>query len=91
MTLKNEKIVFVLGTRPEIIKLSPVIHQCLKKNLPFEVIFSGQHYDYELAGQFFDELELERPKYYLNVGSGTQATQTGNALIQIEEVLIKIP
>ena len=75
----------VVGTRPEIIKMSPVIRELERKNLDYHIIHTGQHYDDEVSGVFFRELDLPEPDEYLDVGSGSQAEQTGNALIKLEK------
>ncbi len=82
------KIATVLGTRPEITKLSPVL-PLFDAEFEHILIHTGQHYDYNMDRAFFEELRLRDPDYKLNVGSGTHATQTGNMMIKIEEVLMK--
>jgi len=67
------KISIVLGTRPEIIKMSPVIRECEKQGLDYFILHTGQHYSYNLDKIFFEELELPAAKYNLDVGSGTHA------------------
>ncbi len=84
-----KKIAFILGTRPEIIKLSPVIRECQKRRLNYFILHTNQHYSSKLDKIFFDELELPRPRYNLRVGSGTHAEETGKMLIGIERVLMK--
>ena len=83
------KPAFIFGTRPEIIKLAPVIRAFEKRGVKPLLIHTGQHYDYEMSKVFLEELELRRINYHLEVGSGTQAYQTGIAMIKIEEVLMK--
>jgi len=80
-------IAIILGTRPEIIKMSPVIRACEKQNLDYCIIHTGQHYSYEMDRVFFEELELPQPEYNLDVGSGTHAEQTGKIMIGVERVL----
>jgi UDP-N-acetylglucosamine 2-epimerase (non-hydrolysing) len=82
-------IAIVLGTRPEIIKMSSVVRECERRNLEYFVLHTGQHYSYEMDKVFFDELELPRPKYNLDVGSGSHAEQTGKIMIGVEKVLTK--
>ena len=84
-------IAIVLGTRPEIIKLSPVIRECEEQDIPYYIIHTGQHYSYEMDRVFFDELELPGAAYNLDVGSGSQAEQTGKILLGVERVLEKEP
>lgn len=83
------KIAIILGTRPEIIKMAPIIRECQKRQLNYFIIHSGQHYSYQLDKVFFKELELPNPKYNLEVGSGTHGEQTAKLLERMEKVLIK--
>ncbi len=83
------KFCIILGTRPEIIKMSPIIRECLKRNLDFFTIHTGQHYSYEMDRIFFEELKLPVPQYNLDVGSGSHGHQTGKMLAGIEDILIK--
>ncbi|MEM2103430.1 MAG: UDP-N-acetylglucosamine 2-epimerase (non-hydrolyzing) [Candidatus Bathyarchaeia archaeon] len=81
------KIAVVLGTRPEIIKFSPVIRECERLGLDYFILHTGQHYSYNMDRVFFEQLELPEAKYNLDVGSGSHAEQTGKMLIGIEKVL----
>ncbi|WP_297506652.1 non-hydrolyzing UDP-N-acetylglucosamine 2-epimerase [Thermococcus sp.] len=83
------KPALVFGTRPEIIKLAPVIRGFLERGIKPLLIHTGQHYDYEMSSVFLRELELPPIDYHLEVGSGTQAEQTGKAMIGIERVLME--
>lgn len=87
--MTTHRIAFVLGTRPEIIKLSPLFRLCESREIPFTVIHTGQHYSDELDSVFFDQLELPQPDYNLEIGSGTHGQQTGRMLEEIESVLLK--
>jgi UDP-N-acetylglucosamine 2-epimerase (non-hydrolysing) len=77
----------VLGTRPEIIKLSPVIRALAEAREEHIVVHTGQHYSYDLDGVFFENLGLGQPAFNLQVGSGTHAEETGRMMIGIEKVL----
>ncbi|WOX56113.1 MULTISPECIES: non-hydrolyzing UDP-N-acetylglucosamine 2-epimerase [unclassified Methanoculleus] len=79
----------ILGTRPEIIKMSPVIRECERRNLDYFILHSGQHYSYEMDRVFFEELDLPDPEYSLDVGSGTHAGQTAKIMTGVEDVLMK--
>ena len=79
----------ILGTRPEIIKLSGIIRYLTSTNKDFFIIHTNQHYSENLDAIFFRELGLLKPKYNLGIGSGSHGVQTGKMLAQIEEVLIK--
>jgi len=81
------RIAIVIGTRPEIIKLSPVIHECERQKLDYFILHTGQHYSYNLDEVFFLQLDLPKPKYNLEVGSGTHAEELGKMLVGLEEVL----
>ena len=79
----------ILGTRPEIIKMSPIIRECENQNLDYFILHTGQHYSYEMDLIFFDMLNLPQPHYNLDVGSGTHAAQTGKIMEGIESILTK--
>ena len=78
----------VLGTRPEIIKFSPIIRECERRKIPYTILHTGQHYSYGMDRIFFEELELPQPEYNLDVGSGPHGEQTGKILAGVEKVLI---
>ncbi len=75
-----------LGTRPEIVKLSPVL-PLLDARVEHTIVHSGQHYSYEMDAQFFDELGLRRPDQSLAVGSASHGEQTGRMLARLEPVI----
>lgn len=79
-------ISLVLGTRPEIIKISPLIRECERKHIAFSLLHTGQHYSYEMDRIFFEELELPKPEFSLDVGSGLHGEQTGKILAGAERV-----
>ena len=79
------RVAFVLGTRPEIVKLSPVVHAAGGRFDPV-LVHTGQHYSYEMDRVFFEELELPEPAHALGVGSGSHGAQTGAMLAGCERV-----
>jgi UDP-N-acetylglucosamine 2-epimerase (non-hydrolysing) len=81
------RVGIVLGTRPEIIKLAPVIAKAAERSLERFVIHTNQHYDWEMDAQFFEELELPAPDLNLGVGSGPHGRQTGLMLAAIETAI----
>ena len=83
------RIAIIIGTRPEMIKMSPAIHELENQRLNYFILHTGQHYSYNMDKVFFESLKLPKPKYNLEVGSGTYAEQTGKMLIRIEKVLQK--
>lgn len=76
----------VLGTRPEIIKMSPIIRYCEERGIDYFVVHTNQHYSYEMDKIFFEELSLTEAKYNLRIGSASQGRQTGMMLGGIEDV-----
>lgn len=86
MTAEPE-VAFVLGTRPEIIKLAPVIDACERLGVPADVIYTGQHYSDALSELFFERLDLSVPEHDLAVGSGPHPRQTGEMIEKVERVL----
>ena len=82
------KIATILGTRPEIIKMAPIIDEISKRGIDQIVLHTGQHYDKEMSDNFFKDLEIPAPDYNIHVGSGTHGKQTGLMMKGIEEVLL---
>ena len=89
MIKKINKICLILGTRPEIIKLSPIIRELQRKKHGYFIIHTNQHYSSNMDEIFFKELNLPQPKHNLNIGSGTHGDTTGRILQSIESVLLK--
>lgn len=84
-----KKIGIILGTRPEIIKLSPIIRECQNQKIDFFIIHSNQHYSENMDAIFFKELELPHPKYNLEIGSCTHGQMTGRMIEKIEKILLE--
>lgn len=82
-----KKIVTIVGARPQFIKVAPV-SRVLRHHYQEVLVNTGQHYDYKMAGVFFEELNIPRPDYDLGVGSSSHGKQTGDMLIKIEQVLL---
>jgi len=82
-------ITIVLGTRPEIIKMSPIIRECQRRNIDFQILHTGQHYSYEMDRTFFEQLELPEADFNLDVGSGEHGEQTAKILTGVEKVLMQ--
>lgn len=74
----------VLGTRPEIVKMSPIVRELQRRGLDFDLVHTGQHYSFEMDRVFFRDLELPEPTINLEVGSGTHGAQTGKMLAGLE-------
>jgi UDP-N-acetylglucosamine 2-epimerase len=82
------KVVTVIGARPQFIKAAAVSRELRKMHQEI-LVHTGQHYDYEMSGIFFDGLELPAPDVNLEVGSGSHGSQTGAMLARIEQVLVR--
>lgn len=83
------KIATILGTRPEIIKMAPIIAEISDRGIDQIVLHTGQHYDKEMSDNFFKDLEIPSPDYNIHVGSGTHGRQTGRMMEGIEEILME--
>jgi len=88
--MKKLKVMTVVGTRPEIIRLSAVINK-LEESEAIEhiLVHTGQNYDYELNEVFFRDFNLKKPDYFLNAATGTAVETIGNILIKIDPILEK--
>jgi len=87
--MKKLKVVTVVGTRPEIIRLSRVITK-LDEFCEHVLVHTGQNYDYELNEIFFDDLSIRKPDYFLNAAGGTGAETIGNVIIAVDKVLDEV-
>ena len=83
------KIMSIIGTRPEIIKMAPIIDEINERGISQVVLHTGQDYDKEMSDKFFKDLEIPTPDYNINVGSGSHGKQTGRMMEGIEEIMIK--
>ena len=84
------KIVSLVGARPQFIK-EAVVNKAVRDTNAWHhvLVHSGQHYDFNMSGTFFDELGIPKPDYFLGVGSGSHAVQTADAMCKFEDVLLK--
>lgn len=89
--MKKMKVMTVVGTRPEIIRLSAVINK-LEESEAIEhvLIHTGQNYDYELNEVFFEDFNLKKPDYFLNAANGTAVETIGNILMKIDPILDEV-
>ena len=86
--MKEFKVMTILGTRPDIIKLSRVMAE-LEKTVNHVLVHTGQNYDYELNQVFFDDLNVKKPDYFLNVSAKTAAETISNVIKFSDEVIEK--
>lgn len=82
------KVVIVMGTRPEIIKLSPIITKFNKKNSA--IIFTGQHYDYNLSLKFIEELDIRKPDFFMKLEKSLPTTQVAEMIMKLGKILSKL-
>ena len=83
------KIVTIVGTRPEIIKMSSLIKE-LDNSFNHILVHTGQNYDYELNQIFFKDLDVRKPDYFLNVSSTSVAKTIANIISKSDEILAKV-
>jgi UDP-N-acetylglucosamine 2-epimerase (non-hydrolysing) len=87
--MKKLKVISVVGTRPEIIRLSRVLN-ALDKHCDHILVHTGQNYDYELNQIFFDDLGIRKPDYFLNSAGDTGAETIGKVIILVDKVLAEV-
>lgn len=89
--MKRLKVMTVVGTRPEIIRLSAVINK-LEESEAIEhiLVHTGQNYDYELNEVFFNDFNLKKPDYFLNAATGIAIETIGNILIKIDPIMEEV-
>lgn len=86
--MKKLKVMTVVGTRPEIIRLSAVIRKLEESNaIEHTLVHTGQNYDYELNEVFFQDFNLKKPDFFLNAATGTAVETIGNILVKIDPIL----
>ncbi|WP_147693328.1 non-hydrolyzing UDP-N-acetylglucosamine 2-epimerase [Vogesella mureinivorans] len=87
--MKKLKIMTVVGTRPEIIRLSRVMAK-LDQHCEHTIVHTGQNYDYELNQIFFDDLGIRKPDLFLNAAGASAAETIGNVIAEIDKVLVDV-
>ena len=80
---------FVVGARPNFMKMAPIVLEARRRGLPHALVHTGQHYDAAMSGVFFEELGLPQPDMYLGVGSGSHAAQTARIMVEFERVCLE--
>lgn len=89
--MKKLKVMTVVGTRPEIIRLSAVINKLEESDaIEHILVHTGQNYDYELNEVFFEDFKLRKPDYFLNAANGTAVETIGNILIKIDPIMEEV-
>lgn len=96
------KIILVAGARPNFMKVAPIVRELRARSLEYrpdnptpttnnsmlswKLVHTGQHYDYDMSGSFFEDLEIPEPDHHLEAGSGTHAEQTAKIMVEFEKV-----
>ena len=89
--MKRLKVMTVVGTRPEIIRLSAVINKLDESEaIDHVLVHTGHNYDYELNEVFFNDFNLKKPDYFLNAATGTAVETIGNILMKIDPILEEV-
>ena len=84
----------IVGARPNFMKIAPLIREIKRRqatgsNLGYRLVHTGQHYDRNMSGSFFDDLGIPEPDINLNAGSGSQAEQTSGIMLGYEKLLMQ--
>jgi len=94
--MREFKVIFVAGARPNFMKIAPIIRRLKAQDTrhkgreaDWRLVHTGQHYDYEMSQAFFDDLEIPKPDYFLEAGSGSHAEQTARIMVSFEKVCEK--
>ena len=90
--MKTKKILLIAGARPNFMKIAPILRVIKKdyvETINPIIVHTGQHYDFEMSETFFKDLELPKPRYFLESGSGTHAEQTAKVMIEFENICKK--
>jgi len=90
MRKRKIKILIIVGTRPNFIKVAPLIKEMRRyRKIESILVHTGQHYDFEMSKVFFQELKIPKPDYNLEVGSGSHAWQTAKIMEKLESLILK--
>jgi UDP-GlcNAc3NAcA epimerase len=85
--MKKKDLLFVVGTRPNFVKIAPICLELRKHpDISYKIVHTGQHYDELMSDIFFEELDIPAPDYYLKVGSGGHGAQTGRMMEKMEQL-----
>lgn len=83
-------IINIVGARPNFIKISPLIREMDKNKIPNYLVHTGQHYDWNMSGAFFKQLNIPTPDKFLNVGSSSHAKQTSEIIEKFEKICLEL-
>ena len=81
------KTLLIAGARPNFMKIAPIYRESVKYDqVGCKIVHTGQHYDYEMSQAFFEDLEIPKPHFFLDAGSGSHAIQTAKIMVAFEEL-----
>ncbi len=80
-------VLVVAGTRPEIIKMAPIVRALNTAKIPFVFVLCGQHYDYNMAQQFIEDLDLPKPDFQFKIEASSAGAQTARIMMKIDQLL----
>ncbi len=84
------RVLSVVGARPNFMKLAPLAHELMRREMPHVIVHTGQHYDADMSESFIQSLGIPKPDYNLAVGSGTHAQQTAAIMQRFEPVCLDV-
>lgn len=92
LKIKRKKVIFVIGARPNFMKIAPILNNLKPNDKIFDpiVVHTGQHYDEKMSLNILNDLDFPEPNYFLNVGSGSHAKQTSDVMIKFENVCLEV-
>ena len=85
------KFLLIAGARPNFMKIAPIVRELDRPknpNVEYKIVHTGQHYDFVMSQAFFNDLEIPKPDYFLEAGSGTHAIQTTKIMTAFENVCL---
>jgi len=81
------KVLLIAGARPNFMKIAPIYREALNHDeVKCRIVHTGQHYDYDMSQAFFEDLEIPKPDFFLDAGSGSHATQTAKIMVAFEKL-----
>ncbi len=83
------KVLLIAGARPNFMKIAPIYREAIKHSqVQCKIVHTGQHYDYDMSEAFFKDLDIPKPDFFLNAGSGTHSVQTAKIMVAFEELCL---
>ncbi len=85
------KILNIVGARPNFMKIAPIVREMRRRESEFQplIVHTGQHYDAAMSDSFFEDLDIPKPDFHLEVGSHSHAVQTAKIMMEFEPVILQ--